>query len=74
MPYDNIKHMFNQHELTDEQKETCRVIRQKFQNLAELIEDACLDSREKSLVMTNLDTAAMYAVASIARQNKILEE
>ena len=75
MSYDpKIAHMFSLHEMTDEQKETCRVVREKFRSVAELLDDTCPNSREKSIAMTHLDEASMMAVASIARQNAIKEE
>jgi hypothetical protein len=41
-------------------------IRVKARELAELIDDACPTSREKSLAMTELQSCVMWANASIA--------
>lgn len=38
--------------------------------LAHLINESCLDSREKSLAMTKLEEAIMWANAAIARNEK----
>ena len=44
-----------------------RDIRDKAKELAHLIDRKCPDSREKSLAMTKLEEAVMWANASIAR-------
>ena len=42
-------------------------VRQQCFNLASIINDACPDSREKSLAITHLEEAMMWANAAIAR-------
>lgn len=42
-------------------------LREKAKDFALLINDSCPDSREKSLAMTKLEEAVMWANASIAR-------
>ena len=42
-------------------------IRNKARLLAEFIDDTCPDSREKSLAITALEEAVMWANAAIAR-------
>ena len=50
-----------------DQPQRYEAIRAKARELAELIEKSCPDSREKSLAHTNLEQAAMWANAAIAR-------
>lgn len=50
---------------------TIEALREDFIELAESIEDVCPESRERSLAITNLEQALMWAVASIARQEPI---
>lgn len=45
-------------------------LREGFIALAENVEVACPPSRERSLALTNLEQALMWAVASIARQGE----
>lgn len=42
-------------------------IRSKAKELAHMLDELCPNSREKSVAMTNLETAVMWANASIAR-------
>ncbi|ALH46432.1 hypothetical protein ABNC92_10750 [Paenibacillus larvae] len=42
-------------------------VREKAKELAYLLDELCPNSREKSLAMTNLEQAVMWANASIAR-------
>ena len=41
--------------------------------LGQLIELACPQSRERSLALTNLEQTVMWAVASIARNQELLD-
>lgn len=45
-----------------------KAIRDKAKELAILIESVCPDSRERSVAFTNLESAVMWANASIARK------
>ena len=63
----NIENTFTYHTPKGSQTERYVAIRNKAKELAELIEDCCPDSREKSLARTNLEQAVMWANASIAR-------
>lgn len=49
------------------QPEKYEAIRNKTKELAHMIDELCPNSREKSVAMTNLETAVMWANASIAR-------
>lgn len=63
----DIEKNFTYHAPKGSQPERYVAIRNKAKELAELIEDCCPDSREKSLAFTNLEQAVMWANASIAR-------
>ncbi len=49
-------------------------LRAKAKELAELIQEVCPSSREQSLAHTNLQTAVMWANASISRNGKAPEK
>jgi hypothetical protein len=46
------------------------MIRDRALNFAAFIEEKCPDSREKSLAITNLEQAVMWANAAIARNER----
>jgi len=62
-----IENNFNYHAPKEGQPEKYTAIREKAKELANVIEELCPNSREKSLAMTNLEQAMMWANASIAR-------
>lgn len=62
-----LDNVYTYHTPKDDQTERYGEIRAKARELAELIEDCCPDSREKSLANTRLEEAVMWANASIAR-------
>lgn len=62
-----IENNFSYHVPKEGQPELYNTIRNKAKELAEVIEATCPDSREKSLAMTKLEEAVMWANASIAR-------
>lgn len=64
---DRIENNFRYHAPKEGQAERYVAIREKAKELAYMIEAACPDSREKSLAMTDLEQAVMWANASIAR-------
>ena len=68
-PYVNeeLENNFMYHSPKEGQLEKYTAIREKAKELAYLIEQECPNSREKSVAMTNLETAVMWANASIAR-------
>jgi hypothetical protein len=53
--------------LKDDQPERYQTVRAYGKELAEIINEVCPDSREKSLALTNLEQAVMWANAAIAR-------
>lgn len=62
-----IEDAYNYHPADSVQDEKYRRIRDKAKEFAYLIDEECPDSREKSLAMTKLEEASMWANASIAR-------
>lgn len=62
-----IENNFRYHSPKAGQPEQYTAIREKAKELAYLIEQECPNSREKSVAFTNLETAVMWANASIAR-------
>ncbi|MFJ7982364.1 hypothetical protein ACIQ1D_19060 [Lysinibacillus xylanilyticus] len=62
-----IENNFMHHPPKDGQPVFYEAIREKAKELAYLIDGLCPNSREKSVAMTNLETAVMWANASIAR-------
>ena len=64
---ERIENAFTYHSPKEGQPEKYAKIRAKAKALAYLIEDTVPDSREKSLAMTKLEEAVMWANAGIAR-------
>lgn len=62
-----IENNFTYHAPKEGQPEKYQVIRDKAKELAYVIDEAAPESREKSLAMTKLEEAVMWANASIAR-------
>lgn len=62
-----IENNFTYHSPKDDQPERYEIIRGNARELADVINESCPDSREKSLAITNLEQAVMWANASIAR-------
>lgn len=62
-----IENNFKYHSPKEGQPEKYTAIREKAKELAYLIDEVCPNSREKSVAFTNLETAVMWANASIAR-------
>jgi hypothetical protein len=53
------------HKPSDEAVEKIRMLRQAFSDLDDLITSTAPASRERSVAITNLETAAMWAIKSI---------
>lgn len=62
-----IENNFKYHAPKEGQPAKYEAIREKAKELAYLVEELCPSSREKSIAMTNLEQAVMWANASIAR-------
>lgn len=63
----DIEKNFTYHAPKPDQVSRYTEIRQNARLTAELIDRLCPDSREKSLAMTKLEEAVMWANAAIAR-------
>lgn len=64
---EQIENNFMYHAPKEGQPEKYTALREKAKELAYLVEELCPNSREKSLAITNLENAVMWANASIAR-------
>jgi len=62
-----IENNFMYHAPKEGQPEIYTMLREKAKELAYLIDEKCPNSREKSLAMTKLEEAVMWANASVAR-------
>ena len=62
-----IENNFKYHAPKEGQPEKYTLIRDRAKELAYLIEGQCPQSREKSLAITKLEEAVMWANAAIAR-------
>lgn len=67
MTSEDLENRFTYHAPKPGQPETYATIRASAKSLATLIDVECLESREKSLAMTKLEEAVMWANAAIAR-------
>jgi L-serine deaminase len=65
----DINKRFMYHPLKEGQTEKYLTIRAVAKTLAELVNEVCPESREKSLAMTALEESVMWAYASIARND-----
>jgi hypothetical protein len=63
----SIENNFRYHPPKADQSERYEMIRKTAKILAEIIDRLCPNSREKSVAITNLEQAVMWANASIAR-------
>lgn len=62
-----LDNIYTYHAPKGNQTARYEAIRNKAKELAHTLDVLCPDSREKSVAMTNLETAVMWANASIAR-------
>ena len=70
MDVKNIENNFVYHKPFGDQLDRYVSIRDKAKELALHINNTCPDSREKSLAMTKLEEAVMWANAAIARNEE----
>lgn len=63
----DIRNRFTYHPPKDDQPDRYDAIRQSMLALALALNDLCPDSREKSLAITSLEQASMWANAAISR-------
>lgn len=60
-----IKKTYNYHKPSEDGLAKITQLREAFSNLNELIESICPNSRERAITITNLETAAMWAIKSV---------
>lgn len=70
MTIEQIKDIFTYHRPFGDQPKKYEQLRDEAKILAILIQELCPESREKSLAITNLQQAIMWANASIAINEK----
>jgi hypothetical protein len=68
MEASELETRFTYHPPKDGQAERYQLIRQEARSFAERIDGECPESREKSLALTSLEQAVMWANAAIARR------
>lgn len=66
----DLENRFTYHAPFGTQVERYHILRNKAKSLAYRIESFCPNSREKSLALSNLEQAVMWANAAIARNEK----
>lgn len=67
MATEGLKNRFTYHPPKGDQTDRYQTIRREALKFAELVDELAPDSREKSLFITHLEDAVMWANASIAR-------
>jgi hypothetical protein len=70
MTKEQIENNFRYHKPSLEQQAKYVKLRGEAKGVAYLIQNLCPESREKSLALTKLEEAVMWANASIARNEK----
>lgn len=65
--YPEIEKRFNYHPPKEGQPEKYQKLRDRIKSLAYYVFEVCPDSRERSLALTKLEEAVMWANAAIAR-------
>ena len=69
MTREMLQNNFKEHTVTNLQRLKMDVVREKFKELAEWVQDNTIHSRETSLALTNLEQGMFWANASIARND-----
>ena len=64
---EELDNIFTYHSPKADQPERYKQIRAKAKEFAQLIDQICPDSREKSIAFTQLETSVFWANAAIAR-------
>ena len=67
MTHEELENRFTYHAPKEGQQERYERIRYKAKILAAYINERCPESREKSLALTKIEEAVMWAIAAIAR-------
>lgn len=68
MTDEELQARFSYHAPKGSQPERYEQIRDQGKQLAELVDSKCPESREKSLALTKIEEAVMWANAAIARR------
>ena len=63
----DLDNIYKYHSPEGKQPQKYEAIREKAKELAKIVSDLCPDSRERSVAFTEIETAVMWANASIAR-------
>jgi len=63
----DLDNIYKYHSPKEGQAERYQIIRDTAKELAKIIDAFCPDSRERSVAFTHIETAVMWANASIAR-------
>ena len=63
----NLENVYSYHEPVSDQIDRYKDIRALGKNFAEYLTTQCPDSRERSIALTKIEEAVMWANASIAR-------
>jgi hypothetical protein len=71
VPIAELAARFTFHPAREDQAERYQAIRAEVHAAATVIAELCPESREKSLALTKLDEAVMWANASIARREVV---
>lgn len=66
MKIEELNNIFTYHSPKGDQQEKYIKLREKAKELAILVNELCPDSREKSMSITNIQNASMWANAAIA--------
>lgn len=64
---EELNNIFTYHAPKNDQQERYEKLRAKAKEFAQMIDELCPDSREKSVAFTQLETACFWANAAIAR-------
>lgn len=67
MDSNELQNRFAYHAPDDEKRRRHELVRDMHYDLAEIVNDLCPEGREKSLAITKLEEAMMWANAAIAR-------
>lgn len=71
MTPEELVNRFTCHELTEDQVELYEEIQLMALTLATVVYSSCPDNRERSLAMTKIEEAVMWANAAIARNEDV---
>lgn len=71
---DEVRSRFGSHETTHETRVDHVRVRDRFTNLGLILDEMLPDGRDKSLVFTHLEDAAMRAHRSLSHQNPLIKE